>query len=113
MKISDLLPKNAKLGSGQQRGQYILFSVVSTPSPPHPPRQCLGPTGHLYSNTVSRVRACLSIWLEKFRGNKKKDDRGLFSIQSSLGQGLRTYNMTVLLEIRVVKVNVLNINVIK
>ncbi len=40
-----------------------------------------------FSNSVSPVRACLSIWLEKFRGIPKEDDRGPLSIQSSLGVG--------------------------
>jgi hypothetical protein len=30
-----------------QRGQYLLFSVVFTPLPPQPPRQCLAPACHL------------------------------------------------------------------
>jgi hypothetical protein len=41
----------------------------------------------LLTNTVSPVRACLIIWLERFRGSQNEDDRGPFSIQSSLGWG--------------------------
>ncbi len=36
-------------------------------------------------NTVSRVRACLSIWLERFRETQKENKRGPISIQSTLG----------------------------
>jgi hypothetical protein len=41
------------------------------------PRQCLGPTCHLsilLTNAVSPVRACISIWWERFRGTQKKDE---------------------------------------
>ncbi len=54
---------------------YFVFSVVFTlPSPA---------TSYLstLTNTVSRVRACLSIWFERFRGNHK-DERGSSSINS-------------------------------
>ncbi len=35
----------------------------------------------LLTNTVSAVRACLSIWLERFRGTQKEDQRGpLFTV---------------------------------
>jgi hypothetical protein len=50
--------------------------------PLSPPRQCLGPTCHLYTNTVSPKRACLIIWWERFRGTQKEDDCGPLSIQS-------------------------------
>ncbi len=46
----------------------------------------LAPTCHLTTlkyNTVSLVRACLSIWLERFRGSQNEDERGPLSIQSS------------------------------
>ncbi len=33
----------------------------------------------LLTNAVSRVRACLSIWLERFRGSQKEDERGPLS----------------------------------
>jgi hypothetical protein len=50
------------------------------PSSPMPPRQCLAPTVPLKSllltNTVSQVRACLSIWLERFRGTQNGDEHG-------------------------------------
>jgi hypothetical protein len=38
----------------------------------------------LLANTVSPVRACLIIWLERFCGTLKEDDRWPLSIQSSL-----------------------------
>ncbi len=38
----------------------------------------------LLSNTVSPVRICQSIWLERFRGTQKEDDRRPLNIQSSL-----------------------------
>ncbi len=34
----------------------------------------------LLANTVSRVRVCQSIWLERFRGSQKKDELGPLSI---------------------------------
>ncbi len=43
----------------EQRGQYILFSVVFTPSPPQPaPRQCLDPYLSPLSSTVALYRRC-------------------------------------------------------
>ncbi len=38
----------------------------------------------LKTNNVSRGRACLSIWVTRFRGTQNEDDRGPVSIQSSL-----------------------------
>jgi hypothetical protein len=38
----------------------------------------------LLINSVSRVRACLSIWLERFRGNQKEDERGPLVFNSSM-----------------------------
>jgi hypothetical protein len=38
----------------------------------------------LLTNTVSPVRACLSIQLERFRRAQKEDDRGPLRIKSSL-----------------------------
>ncbi len=35
----------------------------------------------LLTNTVSRVRACLSIGLERLRGTQKEDERGPHSIE--------------------------------
>ncbi len=70
-----------------EEGQCILFSVVFTSTSPTAPQQCLGPTCHLSTlnyNTVSPVRACLSIWKERFHGTQKEDDRGPQSIQSSV-----------------------------
>jgi hypothetical protein len=63
-----------------QRGQRFLVSVVFT-SPLHPGnlRQCFAPDGVLpvtsllLANTVSLVRACLSICLERIRGTQKED----------------------------------------
>ncbi len=69
-----------------QRGQFILFSVVFTPSPPghHGSVWLLPVISLLLANTVSPVRACLIIWWERFCGTQKEDDRGPLSIQSSL-----------------------------
>ncbi len=54
------------------RGQFILFSVVFTPSPPS--RQgsvwVLPDISLLLTRTISWVRACLSIWSERFRGSR-------------------------------------------
>ncbi len=33
-----------------------------------------------FTNNVSWVRACLSIWLERFRGSQKEDERGPFRL---------------------------------
>ncbi len=59
------------------RGLCILFSVVFTPPPSsHRGSVRLQPAiSLLLDNTVSRVRACLSIRLERFRGNYKEDER--------------------------------------
>ncbi len=46
----------------------------------------------LLTNTVSPVRACVSIWLERFRGTQKEDDRGPLSINSSLDWRLHFVN---------------------
>jgi hypothetical protein len=53
---------------GKQRGQCILFSVVFTPPFPQPPRQCLllSVVSLLLINTVSPVRTCLSISVQRF-----------------------------------------------
>ena len=40
-------PHGSKQVINTQRGQCLLFSVVFTPYPPQPPRQCLGPACHL------------------------------------------------------------------
>jgi hypothetical protein len=58
----------------QQRGQYILFSVISTPSPP--PLQCLAPTCYLSTFNLHCIAgaACLSILLERCRGSPKDDE---------------------------------------
>jgi hypothetical protein len=79
------------------RGQSILFSVVFTPLSSQPPCQCLSPTCHLSSlnyNTVSQVRACLIIRLERFRGTQNEDDREPLSIQSSLGSAVGNFYIT-------------------
>ncbi len=61
-----------------QRGKWILFSIVFTPSPlSHPCLVWFLPViSILLTNIVTPVRACLIIWLERFRGTKKEDDRG-------------------------------------
>ncbi len=38
----------------------------------------------LLTSTASPVRACVSIWLERFRGNQKEGVHGPLSVQSSL-----------------------------
>ena len=67
--------------------QCILFSVVFAP----PPWQCLvllSVISLLLTNTVSPVRACLFIWLERFCGSQIETRvHGPLSIQSSLGLG--------------------------
>jgi hypothetical protein len=59
------------LGAGRQRGKrWALEKAKATKTnvfcflsslPLQPPRQCLGPTCHLSTNTVSPLRACLSL----------------------------------------------------
>ncbi len=54
-----------------------MFSVVFTPSPPAA-TAVIGSSSVislLLNNTVSPVRACLSIRLERFRGSQKEDER--------------------------------------
>ncbi len=67
-------------------GRVFLFSVVFTPSTPshHSNVLLLNVITLLITNTVSPVRACLPIWLKRFRESQKEDERGLLSIQSSL-----------------------------
>ncbi len=74
--------------SRSQRGQFILFSVVFSPHPRshHGSVWLLPVISLLLTNTVSLVRACLSIWLERFRGSQKEDERVPLSIKSSLIQ---------------------------
>ncbi len=70
-----------------QRRQCILVSVVFTPSRPATTAVFGSYLSSLYSvltNNVSPVRACLIIWLQRFRRTQKEDNRGLLSIQSSL-----------------------------
>ncbi len=60
----------------KQRSQCRLY-----PFSPQP----LSVISLLFTNTVvSPVRACLSIWLERFRGSQKEDERRPHNIQSSL-----------------------------
>ncbi len=70
--------------NGAQRGPTYFVICRLYPFSLQPPRQCL--TCHLLTNTVSPVRACLSIWSERFRGNQMEDERGPLGIQSSLLQ---------------------------
>ncbi len=57
------------------------FFVVFIPPPPsqHGSDWLLPVISLLLTNTVSPVRACLSTWLERFRGNQKEDERGPLS----------------------------------
>ncbi len=59
---------------GTQRRQCILFSVVFTPpSSSHHVSFWLLPVSYLLlTYTVSLVRACLFIWLERFRDSQKE-----------------------------------------
>ncbi len=72
----------------RHRGQCLLSIFFTLLPPNQPPRWCLSPTciSLLLTNTVSSVRACLSIWYERFRGNQKNQtiEPGPRSIQSSL-----------------------------
>jgi hypothetical protein len=56
---------------------YLLY-VVFTPSPPshHSSVWVLPIISLLLTNTLSPMRACLSICWERFRGTQKEDDRG-------------------------------------
>jgi hypothetical protein len=64
------------LATGQM---YFVFCLLY-PSP-QTPRQCLAPTCHLSTLNLqciaeqARGRACLSIWLERFRGTQSEDER--------------------------------------
>jgi hypothetical protein len=73
------------------RGQCILISVVFTPPSPQPPRPFVAPTCLLSRNNVSPVRACLSIWLERFRVSQKWDDRGPLRIFNSSMFDLKSF----------------------
>jgi hypothetical protein len=69
---------------------YFVLCRLYLFSPPSHYDRCLGPIilpviFLLLTNTVPvPVRACLSIWLERFRGAQKENDGAPLSIQSSL-----------------------------
>ncbi len=84
-----LHPYGGELEHLKQRGQCILFSVVFTPPPtshhgkfwlPH----VISP---VVTNTGSPVGACQSIWLDRFLGTQKEDERGPLSIQTLWREG--------------------------
>ncbi len=62
----------------------LIYFVFCRLYPFSPPSQFLGPW-HLVLliNTVSTIRACLSLWWERFRWTQKEDNHGPLSIQSS------------------------------
>jgi hypothetical protein len=65
---------------------YFVFGRLY-PFSPRPQQQCSVPIpviSLLLTNTLSSVRAFLSICCERFRGTQKEDDRGPLSIPSSL-----------------------------
>jgi hypothetical protein len=70
-------------GRPRQKRPWILFSVVFTPSPSsHRGSVWVLPViSLLLNNTISPLRASLSIWWKRFRGTQKE---GGLSIQSSL-----------------------------
>jgi hypothetical protein len=72
------------------QGPYVfLFSVVFTSSPPpsHHGSVWVQPViSLLLTNTISPLRACLSIGLERFRGTEKEDECG--SLKYSILSGL-------------------------
>ncbi len=64
----------------QRRGKVLCFLSSLPSSRPPPPRQLgsvwlISVISLLLTNTVSPVRACLSIWLGRFRGSQKEDKR--------------------------------------
>ncbi len=77
-------------GCGGRRGQctYFVFCRLYSSSPPpghHGSAWLLPVISLLITNTVSRVRACLSVRLERFLGTQKEDDRGPLIFNSSMG----------------------------
>ncbi len=88
-----IFPSCIPVASCRQQGQCILFSVVFTASPlSHHGSICLLPfISLLLTYTVSPVRACLSKWLELFRGTQKKTSVGLFVFNSLYLQGLNSW----------------------
>ncbi len=71
-----LLSNIIKESTGQT---YFVFCRLY-PLSLQPSRQCLATTCHLWTNTISQMRACLSIGLERFRGSQTEDERGPLSI---------------------------------
>ncbi len=68
---------------------YFFLSSLPLPPPSHHGSVWLLPVISLVlTYTESAVRTCLSIWLERFRGSQKEDERGPLSIQSSLAWGI-------------------------
>jgi hypothetical protein len=60
---------------------FFLSVVFTLPPPSHHGSVWLLPVIYLFLTiTVSRVRACLSIWLERFRGSQEDDERLALSI---------------------------------
>ncbi len=60
------------IDQSHQRGQCILFSVVFTPPPPFHHSSVRLLSLYFLTSNVSPVRACLSMWLERFRGSQKR-----------------------------------------
>jgi hypothetical protein len=83
-KPGQLGPQKYMYGREVTKGSiYFAFCRLYSSSPSHH-----GSVWHLpviLTNTVSWVRACLSIWFKRFRGSQKEDERGPLSIKSSLG----------------------------
>ncbi len=83
------VPFSSLLYRIDQRSQSILFSVVFTPSPPQPPRQCLPwvlpVISLLITNTVSPAPNHM---MGRFRGTQKKTIVGILAFNHRLNMEL-------------------------
>ncbi len=71
---------------------YFVFCRLYPFNPPPPPATTAVLESYLSSlYTVSPLRYCIIIRWERFRVTQKEDDRGPFSIQSSLGDRVGRY----------------------
>ncbi len=83
-----------QIGRRKDRGPKYFFSVLFSLSPQATSVCVLSVISLLLTNTVSPARACLIIWLERFRGTQKEDDRGPLSIHYSILSGFNNLNFS-------------------
>ncbi len=86
-------PNQPDIWSQPTEPMYFVFCRLY-PSSLQPTRVCarlLSVISLNLTNTVSPVRACLSKWLERFRGTQKEDERGSVTSVCKFLDGLNTF----------------------